>query len=141
MKALISPAQDGCVEKVTEVVKSHNEALSEALHELEAQLQGFKYSYIDFYTSLTERIKSTSKYGFKERKIGCCGGGPYKGRRSCGGKRTVKEYEVCNEVADYLIFDSLHPTEKAYHQISELIWNEDYHNVAQPYNLKEFYQL
>ncbi|KAF7813985.1 GDSL esterase/lipase 1-like [Senna tora] len=62
VKALIPPTKDGCVEEVTQFVKLHNEALSEALHGLQTQLKGFKYSYIDFYTSLNERIKAPSKY-------------------------------------------------------------------------------
>lgn len=63
VKAIIPPNRDGCVEEITQVVKLHNEALSEALHSLHTHLQDFKYSYIDFYTSINQRIKSPSKYG------------------------------------------------------------------------------
>ncbi|QHO52327.1 hypothetical protein HN51_021269 [Arachis hypogaea] len=131
--------KDGCVEEIMEITQLHNVALKELLQKLETQLQGFKYSYIDFHTAISERIKDPSKYGFKESKIGCCGGGPYRGFQSCGGKRSAKEYELCENVEEYLIFDAAHPTEKAYHQIAEQMWNGD-HNFAGPYNLRELRQ-
>lgn len=79
--------------------------------------------------------------GFKEGSIGCCGGGPYRGWQSCGGVKSVKEYELCDDVREFVIFDAVHPTEKAYHQISLSIWSSEDHMLAQPYNLMELYQL
>ncbi|MED6137949.1 hypothetical protein PIB30_069785 [Stylosanthes scabra] len=139
-KALnLSINKDGCAEEITEITELHNVALKELLQKLEIELQGFKYSYIDFHTASSERIKDPSKYGFREGKIGCCGGGPYRGFQSCGGKRSVREYELCENVEEYLIFDAAHPTEKAYHQIAQKMWNGD-HNFAGPYNLRELHQ-
>lgn len=63
---------------------------------------------------------------------------PYRGFQSCGGKRTVKEYKLCDNVEEYLIFYAAHPTGKAYHQIDVVTWNGD-HKVAGPYNLRELY--
>ncbi|RYR24401.1 hypothetical protein Ahy_B02g057897 [Arachis hypogaea] len=94
--------KDGCVEEIMEITQLHNVALKELLQKLETQLQGFKYSYLDFHTAISERIKDPSKY-------------------------------------EYLIFDAAHPTEKAYHQIAEQMWNGD-HNFAGPYNLRELHQ-
>ncbi|KAJ1408294.1 SGNH hydrolase superfamily [Sesbania bispinosa] len=139
MRALMPGTRDGCVEEAMELVQKHNDALKEVLQKLETQLQGFKYSYTDFYTFITARMKDPSKYGFKEGNIGCCGSGPYRGFQSCGGQRSVKEYELCENVEEYLIFDAAHPTEKAYHQLAMLMWNGD-HRVAGPYNLRELYQ-
>lgn len=61
--------------------------------------------------------------GFKEGKVACCGSGPYRGISSCGGRRGVKEYELCDNVSEYVFFDSAHPTEKAYQQIARLFWS------------------
>ncbi|XP_019462353.1 PREDICTED: GDSL esterase/lipase 1-like [Lupinus angustifolius] len=139
LKALMPADKDGCVEGAMELAQLHNGALRKVLQKLNTQLKGFKYSYMDFYTSYNERMNSPSKYGFKEGNIGCCGGGPYRGFQSCGGKRSVKEYELCENVEEYVIFDAVHPTEKTYQQIAELMWNGD-HNVAGPYNLRELYE-
>ena len=78
--------------------------------------------------------------GFKEANIACCGGGPYRGYQSCGGLKTVKEYELCDNVEDYVFFDAGHPTEKAYRQIAQLMWNGD-HKFARPYNLKQLFEF
>ncbi|KAI4355382.1 hypothetical protein L6164_004162 [Bauhinia variegata] len=126
MKAAMPVSRNGCVEEITELVKLRNRKLAEFLPKLELQLQGFKYSYIDFYTSLSDRLKEPSKYGFKEGNVACCGSGPYRGLTSCGGQRTEKDYELCDSVGEYVIFDAGHPTEKAYRQIAELMWNGDH---------------
>ncbi|EXB88178.1 GDSL esterase/lipase 2 [Morus notabilis] len=53
----------GCVQGFTEVAKIHNRALSESLQKLESNLQDFKYSLHDFFTSFGERSENPSKYG------------------------------------------------------------------------------
>ena len=58
--------------------------------------------------------------GFKESRIACCGTGPYRGMFSCGGKRSIKEYKLCENVSEYVFFDSIHPSEKASQQFVEL---------------------
>ncbi|XP_025015571.1 GDSL esterase/lipase 1 isoform X2 [Ricinus communis] len=71
--------------------------------------------------------------GFKEANVACCGAGLYRGiLSSCG---LVKGYEVCDDVSDYVFFDSVHSTEKTYKQLAKLIWTGG-HNVSKPCNLK-----
>ncbi|KAF4354476.1 hypothetical protein F8388_018345 [Cannabis sativa] len=62
--------------------------------------------------------------GFKEGMVACCGSGPYRGVLSCGGKRGVKEYDLCENPSQYLFFDSGHLTDRAYHQFSIQAWSE-----------------
>lgn len=52
--------------------------------------------------------------GFKEGKTVCCGSGPYRGIESCGRKQGVTEYELCDNVTEYVFFDSNHPTERLF---------------------------
>lgn len=59
--------------------------------------------------------------GFKEGKVARCGSGQYRGIDSCGGKRGVTEYELCDNVSEYVFFDSGHPTERVYQQVSSLM--------------------
>ncbi|PON62544.1 SGNH hydrolase-type esterase domain containing protein [Trema orientale] len=63
-----------------------------------------------------------SKYGFKEGKVACCGNGPYRGIFSCGGRRGVKEYYLCDNVSEYVFFDSAHPSERVYKQFARQSW-------------------
>ncbi|XP_042946681.1 GDSL esterase/lipase 2-like isoform X1 [Carya illinoinensis] len=127
-------------EKITELIKLHDNTLSRALQELERQLHGFRYSKTTLSTFLSERINSPSKYGFKEGEIACCGTGPYRGLWSCGGKRRVKEYEVCGNPREYVFFDSAHPSEKTHQQLAELMWSGP-PNLIGPYNLKALFEL
>ncbi|XP_065867085.1 GDSL esterase/lipase 2-like [Euphorbia lathyris] len=123
----------GCDEQVSTIIRLHNEALPKLLKEIQSQLEEFQYLYFDFYTTLTERIKNPLKYGFKDSKEACCGAGVYRGMlSSCG---LVKGYEVCEDVSEYVFFDSVHPTEKLYDQLSDIIWS-GIDNDTIPYNLK-----
>lgn len=56
-----------CVEEAILLVKLHNKELAKVLLKLKSQLQGFKYSTADFYTSLSERMNNPSKYGIHNR--------------------------------------------------------------------------
>ncbi|XP_062074588.1 GDSL esterase/lipase 1-like [Humulus lupulus] len=128
-----------CFEKFTPFVKLHNTQLSMILKELHTKLKGFRYSLVDFYSFSQERLNNPSKYGFKEAKEACCGSGPYRGYFSCGGRRGVKEYELCENVTDYVFFDSTHPTEKINMQFTREAWNGK-PGFSGPYNLKALFQ-
>ncbi|CAI9114486.1 OLC1v1015218C1 [Oldenlandia corymbosa var. corymbosa] len=130
-----------CVEEFTKLVNQYNDALSEAIHQLQNQLQGFIYSKFDLYNAVFQRIQNPSKYGFKDVKSGCCGSGIYRANYTCGGKRgEEQEYEVCDHPEDHFFFDSYHPSEKAYNQLSKLMWDGP-PSVTSPYTLKALFQL
>lgn len=59
-KALFTPENR---EEITALVTRHNKAFSHALQILASQLKGFKYSYMDFYSSITETMNNPLKYG------------------------------------------------------------------------------
>ncbi|XVF67194.1 hypothetical protein PTKIN_Ptkin10aG0100700 [Pterospermum kingtungense] len=140
LKLLVSGSTSSCLDKATRLAHLHNKALSVALQKLENQLEGFKFANHDFYTSLIERMNNPSKYGFKVGNMACCGSGPYRGQSSCGGKRQIKEYELCEKPSEYLFFDSGHPTERANQEIAELFWDGT-PNMTGPYNLKALFNL
>ncbi|KAJ1407038.1 SGNH hydrolase superfamily [Sesbania bispinosa] len=126
-------------EQGSALARLHNNALSKMLQKLQRQLKGFRYSITDFYGSLIELMKYPSKYGFKEGDAACCGGGPYRGDYSCGGKRGIEEYEVCNNVNEYVFFDALHPTESAAKHFANLMWSGGNRDVIESYNLKQLF--
>ncbi|KAK1436935.1 hypothetical protein QVD17_02719 [Tagetes erecta] len=128
-----------CNQELDVIANLHNQQLSKKLKELEKQLKGFKYANFDLNTEVRRRMKNPSKYGLKVGDSACCGSGPLRGIYSCGGKRGVKEFELCDNVDDYLFFDSFHPNEVASGQYAELFWNGD-SNVTTPYNLRTLFQ-
>nr|XP_027114473.1 GDSL esterase/lipase 2-like [Coffea arabica] len=129
-----------CNGEITALVKLHNALLSKKLKHLQKQLKGFRYSYFDIFAVVDEISDNPSKYGFKEVKSGCCGSGPFRGADSCGGKRGIKEYELCDNPQDYLSFDSGHPTQVANQLYAKLIWAGPA-NITGPYNLKSLFQI
>ncbi|KAL5583405.1 hypothetical protein UlMin_015847 [Ulmus minor] len=131
--------RDACFEEATTLAKLHNRAIFKLLPKLQSQLKAFNYSKHDLYTSISERLNNPSKYGFKEAKMGCCGSGPNRANYSCGGMRGEKEFELCDNPKEYFFFDSVHPTQSAYKQLSELIWSGS-SAITGPYNLKAFFQ-
>ncbi|KAI3802790.1 hypothetical protein L1987_30933 [Smallanthus sonchifolius] len=84
--------------------------------------EGFRYAKFDLYTEVSKRMKIR---------------GPLRGIYSCGGKRGVQEFELCDDVDHY---DYFHPNEVASSQYAELFWNGG-SNVTTPYNLKTLFQL
>lgn len=112
-----------CLMEASSYIKLHNEALIQALKQLAKRLPGFKYSLHDFYSSTLQRINQPLQYGYIEGTTACCGTGKFRGVFSCGGKRLVKQYELCNNVDEHVFWDSFHFTEKVYKQIAHDMWS------------------
>ncbi|KAK9228936.1 hypothetical protein WN944_021893 [Citrus x changshan-huyou] len=142
MRIMNAEKNGSCLEKATSLAKLHNEALSKQLFDIQKQLKGFKYSLFDLNSSLRKRINHPFKYGFKEGKAACCGTGQFRGVLSCGGKRPVKEFELCENPNEYVYWDSIHLTEMANKQLAREMWNGARNShVIGPYNLKKLFQI
>ncbi|KAI9102912.1 hypothetical protein K1719_023351 [Acacia pycnantha] len=127
-------------EEASAIARLHRRALPIMLQKLQKQLEGFKYSLTDYYGALTEVMRYPYKYGFKEGEAACCGGGSYRGDFSCGGKRGIEKYELCENVNDFVYFDSAHHTDKAAQHFANLMWTGNNH-FTRPYNLKQLFQF
>ncbi|XP_071685562.1 GDSL esterase/lipase 5-like [Rutidosis leptorrhynchoides] len=142
IRIIPNPTTDSgaCIESASLLAKLHNQALANTLETLATQLQGFKYSLYDFHTNLEARLRHPFKYGYKQGKTACCGTGRFRGTFSCGGKRGVKEFKVCEKPQEYVFWDSYHLTETTYKQMAHQMWNQ---KPASPgtYNLKTLFQL
>ncbi|XP_073226947.1 GDSL lipase-like isoform X2 [Cicer arietinum] len=139
IKAVVNGTKGSCLEEYSTLAKLHNNLLVVELHKLKKQIKGFKYSYFNFFDFSFEVITNPSKYGFKEGGVACCGSGPYKGYFSCGGKRGIKDYDLCENPSEYVFFDAVHPTERANRIISQFMWSGN-QSIAGPYNLKTLFE-
>ncbi|XP_007042987.2 PREDICTED: GDSL esterase/lipase 1 [Theobroma cacao] len=128
-----------CFEEVNKISQLHQRELPKTLKKLEEQLPGFKYSVYNFYKTISERLNNPSKYGFKDATTACCGSGVYRGTYSCGGKRGIKEYELCENSSENFFFDSYHPSEKAFQQFAQEMWSGG-SDVISPYNIKQLFE-
>ncbi|XP_022152561.1 GDSL esterase/lipase 1-like, partial [Momordica charantia] len=131
--------KDSRVEQLTQLVELHNRQLYKALQKLSTELDGFIYSYADFYNVINGIISNPAKYGIKEVKAACCGSGKFRGIQSCGGKGDAKEYELCGNPNEYLFFDSNHGSDRGYKILAEMIWNGDSES-SRPVNVKSLFQ-
>lgn len=149
---ILKPETDGgCLEEASELAKLHNKKLNNLLVKMEQQLHGFKYFLYDFKSSLAQKTTRPLKYGthldifhlydpppaslssmkrdtpnlagFEEGKMACCGTGRFNGVFSCGGKRPVKEFQVCEYPSKYVFWDSYHLTERVNKQMADEMWN------------------
>ncbi|CAH1418142.1 unnamed protein product [Lactuca virosa] len=128
-----------CNEEFNTIASLHNRLLSKKMEEMTKEFEGFMFANYDHFTALSKRIKNPSKYGFKVGDTACCGSGPFRGIFSCGGKRGIQEFELCDNPDDYVFFDAPHPSEAASRQFAQLFWDGD-SNVTTPYNLKALFQ-
>ncbi|KAI4346900.1 hypothetical protein L6164_007763 [Bauhinia variegata] len=141
LRMLGNASLDSCQdEQVSVLAKLHNNAFTNTLEKLEKELKRFKYAVFDFHNELIRVMKYPSKYGFKEGEVACCGGGPYRGDYSCGGKRGIKEYELCENVSEHVFFDSIHSTDRASKHFAELFWSGNKY-ITKPYNLKALFGI
>ncbi|KAJ0006811.1 hypothetical protein Pint_29430 [Pistacia integerrima] len=60
-------------------------------------------------------------------------------RDNYGGMTEIKEYELCDSPKECMFFDTVHPSEKGYKLIAELMWSGT-SNVIGPYNLKKLFE-
>ncbi|KAG5006333.1 hypothetical protein JHK82_024294 [Glycine max] len=117
---------------------AHNNALNNVLTSLKHFLEGFMHSNSNFYDWLLDRIDNPTNYGFKDKINACCGSGPFGGIFTCGGTMKVRKYNLCDNVEEYVWWDSIHGTEKINEQFSKALWNGPPSFVG-PYNLKNFF--
>ncbi|KAH7547008.1 hypothetical protein FEM48_Zijuj01G0261400 [Ziziphus jujuba var. spinosa] len=139
-RTMVPAGENKCFEPFTPYVELHNIEISKLFQELQSDLKGVKYSILDFRAVGQDLINYPSKYGFKEGKVACCGSGPYRGILSCGGRRGVREFYLCDNVSDYVFFDSVHPTERTNEVLAHLAWSGE-PNVTGPYNLAALFEF
>ncbi|KAF7151733.1 hypothetical protein RHSIM_Rhsim02G0226400 [Rhododendron simsii] len=79
-------------------------------------------------------------HSFEDGKSACCGSGPYRGVTSCGGKRGVKEFELCSNPSEFVFFDAAHPTERLNEQLAQQMWSATTPRIVGPYNLEALFK-
>ncbi|ERN06369.1 GDSL esterase/lipase 5 [Amborella trichopoda] len=127
-----------CLHEATYLSASHNAAAENLLISLESKLAGFKYIFFDYFKFLRTRIEEPHKYGFIDGHQACCGSGPFRGLYTCGGKSGSSGYELCENPAGHVFFDSFHSTEGINRQAAHALWlGED--PTVRPLPLSEFF--
>ncbi|CAN8288056.1 unnamed protein product [Cochlearia groenlandica] len=143
---ILNSKNDSCLRDASRLANMHNKSLSNMLFKMQRHVKSFKFSLFDMNKSIRQRMQHPSKFGFKEGEEACCGIGKWRGVFSCGGKRIVKEFKLCDNPNDYIFWDSFHLTQNAYKQFANIFWNgghnmSDSHLVVGPYNINKLFQI
>ncbi|KAK7412415.1 hypothetical protein VNO78_03874 [Psophocarpus tetragonolobus] len=108
--------QRDCIDKYSSISRDYNLLLQRELHTMQMQLNmsssDAKIYYIDIYGPIADMIHARKRFGFDEVDSGCCGSGYIEASILCN-----KISNVCCDPSKYVFWDSIHPTEKAYHNI------------------------
>ncbi|XP_010107079.2 GDSL esterase/lipase 5 [Morus notabilis] len=128
----------GCFEEALALALAHNNALDAMLKTLHYMLKDFKYCNSNLYDWLHHIINNPTNYGFKDGLNACCGTGPYGGIFTCGGRKNIKDYQLCDNPQDHVWWDSLHPTERIHQLFANTLWSGPSSSVA-PYNLQDLF--
>jgi len=91
-----------------------NSKLESMISGLKTELPGLQIVYLDYYALVMDFITSPKQYGFTEAIKSCCGTGSYEFGIACNYLTAA-----CNNASDYVFFDSIHLTQKAYSIISQ----------------------
>ena len=76
--------------------------------------------------------------GFLNGTAACCGRGEYR-ENDCGvNENGTAVFDLCSDPSQYVFFDGLHTTERANHQLAELIWS-GVPSVTGPYNVEQLF--
>ncbi|XP_024368984.1 GDSL esterase/lipase At4g16230 isoform X1 [Physcomitrium patens] len=120
-----------CSEKVNAEVREFNAGVFGLVKELNANLPGAKFIYLDSYKIVSEMIANPRAYGFTVANVGCCGaGGNYKGVVPC-----LPNFNICPNRFDYLFWDPYHPTDKANVIIADRFWSST--EYSYPMNIQQ----
>ncbi|XP_059654387.1 GDSL esterase/lipase LIP-4-like [Cornus florida] len=103
----------GCLSSYNAAAGVFNEGLRQLCQEMRFEMKDAMIVYVDIYAIKYDLIANSSKYGFSNPLMACCGyGGPpynYNIQVTCG--RTG--YQVCNLGSRYISWDGIHYSEAA----------------------------
>ncbi|XP_024518500.1 GDSL esterase/lipase At4g28780 [Selaginella moellendorffii] len=124
-----------CVQNLNEYARDYNSKLKPMLDELNRELRGALFVYVNAYDILSDLVSNPGKNGFTVSNSACCGQGNYNGLFICTAFSTI-----CNDRTKYVFWDPYHPTEKANILIAQQTLFGGT-NVISPMNLRQLLAL
>ncbi|XP_038707901.1 GDSL esterase/lipase APG-like [Tripterygium wilfordii] len=110
----------GCVSGINADVQKFNKRIDSASKALQKQLPGLKIVIFDIYKPLYDIVNSTSNYGFKEARRGCCKTGRV-GATVFLCNPTTLAAGTCSNATEYVFWDGVHPSEAANQAIADAL--------------------
>ncbi|GLJ37430.1 hypothetical protein SUGI_0760490 [Cryptomeria japonica] len=115
LERTISSVTNGdSVKDMNDAAMGFNSKLESMISGLKTKLPGLQIVYLDYYALVKDFITSPKQYGFTVATKSCCGTGTYEFGIACNYLTAA-----CTNDSDYVFFDSIHLTQKAYSIISQ----------------------
>ncbi|KAF5795889.1 putative triacylglycerol lipase [Helianthus annuus] len=108
-----------CISQQNVEAQAYNKRLKELTFQIQMSLKGSRIFYVDIYKPIMDMIRSPEIHGFTETVKGCCGTGLLEAGPIC-----TPLTPLCQNSSEYLFFDSIHPSEKAYRYVTECLMKE-----------------
>ncbi|GAB2283035.1 hypothetical protein Dimus_017566 [Dionaea muscipula] len=129
-----SPAST-CSEQVNELVLPFNANVKGMLNNLNANLPGAHFIYLDIENMFRDILSRPTSYGFSNINTGCCGIGRNRGQITCLPFETP-----CNNRDQYVFWDAFHPTAKVNIIMGRRAFDGDL-TVTYPMNIQQLANL
>ncbi|XVF39552.1 hypothetical protein PTKIN_Ptkin01aG0043300 [Pterospermum kingtungense] len=116
-----------CLKDLNDLSIHHNNLLKQAIEELRQELPNVIIAYGDYYNAYLQLLQNAKLLGFdtESTKKACCGiGGDYNFSltKLCGAPGVA----VCPNPDQYLSWDGIHSTQKAYRFMTEILLRQVY---------------
>ncbi|KAG6502599.1 GDSL esterase/lipase At5g55050-like [Zingiber officinale] len=101
---------------------------------LAVELEGFKFSFSDFFEMCSLVLSDPQQYGITELAAACCGSGSLNAEGPC-----IPNATYCDDRKQYVSWDGIHPTQVMYALAAELSVNGP-PQFAYPINIRTLLQ-
>eukprot|EP00257_Ricinus_communis_P019214 XP_015578138.1 GDSL esterase/lipase At2g24560 [Ricinus communis] len=105
--------QRNCLKDENSDSQAYNIKLQKLLSEMQAVAPESQIAYANVFDPLVDMITHPQKFGFVETSRGCCGSGFVEAGSLCNAATPT-----CGMAAQFLFWDSIHPSEAAYKSLS-----------------------
>ncbi|KAK6932338.1 GDSL lipase/esterase [Dillenia turbinata] len=103
---LAQSATGRCSDEVNRLILPYNANVKTMVNNLNSNLPGAKFVYIDIFRMFQDILSNPRSYGFSVINRGCCGIGRNRGQITCLPLQTP-----CPNRDQYVFWDAFHPTE------------------------------
>uniref|UniRef100_A0A7N0UAE8 GDSL esterase/lipase n=1 Tax=Kalanchoe fedtschenkoi TaxID=63787 RepID=A0A7N0UAE8_KALFE len=120
-----------CSDDVNKLVQPFNANVKTMIANLNTNLPGAKFTFIDIDRMFQELLSNYKSYGFSVADRGCCGIGKNRGQITCLPFQTP-----CPNRNEYVFWDAFHPTEAVNVIMGRRAFNGD-QTMAYPLNIQQ----
>ncbi|KAL3735765.1 hypothetical protein ACJRO7_024832 [Eucalyptus globulus] len=124
-----------CSEEVNRLVQPFNANVKTMINDLNVNLPGAKFIYIDIARMFQDIVANARSYGFSVVDRGCCGIGRNSGQITCLPFQTP-----CANRKQYVFWDAFHPTEAVNVIMGRKAFNGD-PSIVYPINIEQLANL